>query len=259
MAANAWVRSPQSTPSTVTITGLSENTTYYIKSYGVNPFGWGYSSTTKKVKTALNCGDLLTDQNGNIYQTKKYGSLCWMQTNLKATTYDNDYVFSTSGTGTSIAIDNQNNMSYTTPYRYYPNNYSLNLASKGHLYNWAAITGNGVSNVPNSSSSSSNMGTSQGKKQGICPRGWHIPNNDEIQSLHNNFNWDFTSYTYPGGINEWGNADGVNLSLIVGSCSEVGSNSYYVYWINSNPENREKLYLNTKYATSVRCVQDITY
>ena len=270
-ASTKWVKVTSSSPSTyttTTITGLSSNTTYYIRSFASNAFGTTYSSGYKTVKTAVNCNssnstyNTLTDQSGYTYATTIIGNRCWMKTNLKAKKFDDKEVFG-SDDATSItqkSTGNSDNMSTTIPYRYNPNGNSSNVGNYGYLYNGPAASGNGVTNYP----SGSNMTTSQGKKQGVCPRGWHIPDSDEMSDinskLNNSSNWQaFTSsstnsYAFAGYVGatsgtafEWNNR------------AEIwGIPTQYLYLMKETSGHG----LATESAAtgkSVRCVQDITY
>ena len=105
---------------------------------------------------ANNCGNV-TDYDGNVYNAVRIGEQCWMKENLRTTHYAN---------GESIALGGMT--STTTPYRYYPNDNSGNVASYGYLYNWKAVMGN------SSSSNSNPSGV-----QGVCPNGWHVPSDAE--------------------------------------------------------------------------------
>ena len=128
----------------------------------------GYASADTLHLTIKNCDGepchnavTLTDIDGNTYNTLQIGEQCWMKENLKTTKYaDGTAIFQGSTT------------SYDTPYWYYPNNDSINKAVYGLLYNWKAVMGN-------SSSSSSNPSA----VQGICPTGWHVPNDAEWTQL----------------------------------------------------------------------------
>ena len=108
-----------------------------------------------------NCGTV-TDYDGNTYQTVKLGNQCWMRENLRTTHYAD---------GTEIAMGD-NKPSYTTPYRYCPNGDKNNVPTYGYIYNWAAVMGGGAS----SNSVPSNV-------QGICPNGWHVPSNAELNNM----------------------------------------------------------------------------
>ena len=105
------------------------------------------------------CGRATTvsDNNGNSYSIKVFGSQCWMTENLR-------YPVGTLKDSTIAP-------SSTTAYRYYPKGNSSNLSTYGYLYNWKAIT--------NSAST-----PTQGMK-GICPTGWHIPTDSDFSALRN--------------------------------------------------------------------------
>ena len=105
----------------------------------------------------------VTDIDNNTYNTVQIGNQCWMKENLRTTHYSN---------GTSIALGSS--PSTTTAYRYYPDNNSSNVSTYGYLYNWPAVMGN------SSSSSANPSGV-----QGICPTGWHVPDDAEWTQLTN--------------------------------------------------------------------------
>lgn len=147
---------------TSNMTGLSPNTTYYVKAYATNSRGTSYGAQ-RTFTTSSNCPSTVTDYDGNTYSTVQIGSQCWMKQNLRTTHYAN---------GTSIALGSST--STTTAYRYYPNNSSSNVSTYGYLYNWKAV-------MRNSSSSSANPSG----VQGICPNGWHVPSDAEWTQLTN--------------------------------------------------------------------------
>ena len=84
-----------------------------------------------------------------------------MKENLRAAHYSD---------GTAIAQGVTT--STTTPYRYRPDNNSMNVATYGYLYNWKAV-------MRNSASSNSNPSG----VQGVCPNGWHVPSDAEWDQL----------------------------------------------------------------------------
>ena len=105
----------------------------------------------------------LTDYDGNVYNTVKIGSQCWMKENLRTTHYAN-----------GGSIDLGSDTSSTIAYRYYPGENSNNVSVYGYLYNWSAV-------MHGSSSSSTNPSG----VQGICPNGWHVPSEAEWTQLIN--------------------------------------------------------------------------
>ena len=150
---------------TSSVTGLTPNTTYYVRAYATNSAGTAYGSEvsfTTSSAPSFTCGtSTLTDIDGNTYNTVQIGNQCWMKENLRTTKYAN---------GTSISQGN--NTSTTTAYWYYPNNNSSNMSTYGLLYNWKAVMGS------SSSSSANPSGV-----QGICPIGWHVPSDAEWTQL----------------------------------------------------------------------------
>ena len=154
------------------LTGLTANTTYYVRAYATNSAGTAYgnevSFTTTNGGTSQDgqpCPGAVTvtDIDNNTYNTVQIGNQCWMKENLRTTHYSN---------GTSIALGSST--STTTAYRYYPNNDQSNVSTYGYLYNWKAVMGGSSSSSVNPSG-----------VQGICPTGWHVPSDAEWTQLTN--------------------------------------------------------------------------
>jgi len=89
--------------------------------------------------------DSITDIDGNRYGTIKIGSQVWMKENLRVTH---------NPAGSSI-------LSY-----YYENNPAY-LQIYGRLYTWPVAMNDATNEMA----------------QGICPDGWHIPSNEEVNTL----------------------------------------------------------------------------
>lgn len=96
----------------------------------------------------------VTDIDGNFYNTVTIGTQVWMKENLKTTTFND-------GTPISEVTDFTEWLSLNTPgYCWYDNNENANKETYGALYNWTAVV--------------------SGK---LCPTGWHIPSDQEWQTL----------------------------------------------------------------------------
>jgi uncharacterized protein (TIGR02145 family) len=97
---------------------------------------------------------ILTDVDGNVYNTVKIGTQIWMAENLKTTKYSD---------GTTIPIVTANTLwsSLSTPYYcWYGLNEASYKASYGALYNWYTVN-----------------------KGNLCPTGWHVPSDTEWTTL----------------------------------------------------------------------------
>ncbi|MCD4735601.1 MAG: hypothetical protein K8R53_06125 [Bacteroidales bacterium] len=143
-------------PDTFYIPGLlNYNTEYYWKiitvdAYGDSAVGPVWSFTTMD----WSCGEPIGDIDGNIYKTIQIDTQCWMAEDLKTTTYKN-------GTPIPNVTDNNAWANLTTgAYVWFDNNIDWK-EYYGAIYNWYA----GID--PN----------------GICPEGWHMPDDNEWSSL----------------------------------------------------------------------------
>ncbi|MBO2524799.1 MAG: hypothetical protein CW341_03730 [Bacteroidetes bacterium] len=129
------------------------------------------------------------DAEGNVYNTLQIGKQCWMKENMRATCDKN---------GNSIASGTVSS-SFTTPYRYYPNNDKSNVNEFGYLYNWEAA-------------------------MKVCPSGWHLPSYPEWMEL----------VDYLGSQNQYVCGKGkenINKALAStkgwGSCTEECATGYF--------------------------------
>jgi len=120
------------------------------------------SDTTINIPLMLMAEYLLTDIDGNEYQTVKIGDQWWMAENLRTTRYRNGDEIPTGLSDTewkSTTFD---------AYAIYPhekvddiNSDAEMVEAYGKLYNWYAVEDD----------------------RGLCPTGWHVPSDDEWKKL----------------------------------------------------------------------------
>jgi uncharacterized protein (TIGR02145 family) len=127
-------------------------TKYYIRVYGKNEIGLGFSNEVS-FETPPNVFGSLTDIDGNIYRTIKIGAQNWMAENLKTTRYAN-----------GTPINNGDMVEDITTGKYYFHNIE-ELKPYGLFYTWQAA-----------SNTDSLHKTYPDGLQGVCPIGWHLPN-----------------------------------------------------------------------------------
>lgn len=133
------------------ISGLTANTTYYVRAYATNSNGTAYGSAISFTTQGGSANTFTDPRDGKVYQTVTIGNQEWMAENLA-------YLPSVVGAGTG---------SLTTPY-YYVYGYNgtdvnaakatSNYATYGVLYNWTAAVN-------------------------ACPAGWHLSSDAEWTEL----------------------------------------------------------------------------
>lgn len=140
-----------------TPSGLTENTTYYWYVEANDPDGLSSTSqvwefTTESGGSSPCAGISSIEYEGQTYNTIEIGEQCWLRENLNVGT----------------RIDGSEEMSdNNTIEKYCYNNVSDNCDIYGGLYQWDEIM----------------QYTTQVGTQGICPDGWHIPDNEEFLTL----------------------------------------------------------------------------
>ena len=154
---------------TSNISGLTPNSTYYVRAYATNNTGTAYGEEI--FFTTLergNSGNKLSDVDGNTYNTVVIGTQIWMAENLKTTKYSD-------GTSIPLITDSLTWLNDKLgAYTWYHNDVTYKDVY-GALYNWYAVN------------------TAK-----LCPNGWHVPTDDEWISLENylianGYNYDGTS------------------------------------------------------------------
>jgi len=141
---------------TSAISGLTANTTYYVRAYATNSAGTGYGSAKSFTTLEGNLGityGTMTDIDGNTYKTVTIGTQTWMAENLKVTKYND-------GTSIPNVTDGAAWSKLTTGAYCNYNNDPSKVATYGRLYNWHAVN--------------------TGK---LCPTGWHVATDAEWTTL----------------------------------------------------------------------------
>jgi uncharacterized protein (TIGR02145 family) len=118
------------------------------------------------------CGETFVDaRNNKSYSTVEIGTQCWMAQNLNI----GEMINSTTGGTNSDGEQTDNSI---IEKHCYDNNES-NCETFGGLYQWAEMVHylNGASNI------ASWDPVPVGYVQGICPEGWHLPNDAEWDAL----------------------------------------------------------------------------
>jgi uncharacterized protein (TIGR02145 family) len=230
------------------ITGLSSETTYYVRAYATNSFGTSYGEEV----IFITASDVTTvsDVDGNTYNTVQIGTQTWMQENLKTTKFN-------TGEDIPNVSDSATWEGLSTPaYCWYQNDEASHKDAYGALYNYFTIeyTAN------------------------ICPDGWHVPSFSEYDELIN-YLGGYLEAAYrmkETGTTHWILEDADNSSgFTARGAGEfwpgqgfIGLTEYTEYWTTDSNEsdgiflyltyhNQLALYPGGKTAgVSVRCIKD---
>jgi len=243
------------------ITGLTVNTTYYVRAYATNIAGTAYGDNVS-FRTISNSSilflpglwyELITDIDGNMYKAITIGTQTWMAENLKTTKYND-------GTAIPNVTDGKTWYNLTTPaYCWYDNNGTIFKNNYGALYNWYAVN--------------------TGK---LCLTGWHVPTDSEwiklaaylggesvaggklkeIGSTHwaspNSGATNETGFSALPGGSRGGSGINYNIGYYCYWWSSTESSSTIAsYWILGYKELYVTRFMSNKFnGNSVRCVKD---
>lgn len=238
-----------------TVNGLASNTPYYARAYAISPTGTYYGDTKQFLTSASNpqgCPGLETftdPRDGQVYPTVQIGTQCWMKKNLNI--------------GTMINTHQAQDPSAIEKYCY--GNIAGNCDTYGGLYQWSTIM----------------QGSVTPAIQGICPPGWHIPDDVDWSRLVTFIGgYPFSEKLKEAGQDHWDppntNADNSTgfSALGAGYVHTIDSNSYdmkrYTYFWSStvNQNSAEVYYMQfdngdiTRYGFmwnwgfSLRCIKD---
>jgi len=129
-----------------------------------------YVDVVKQMVLQMQAEDGVMDVDANHYDAVVIGTQIWMAQNLKVTHYPNGDPISNVTDNTdwaNLADDNTNEA-----YCYFNNNSGNEADTYGALYTYAAAIAD-------------NWTKDKVENQGICPDGWHLPNNAEWDELSN--------------------------------------------------------------------------
>jgi uncharacterized protein (TIGR02145 family) len=130
---------------TSNLSGLTANTTYYVRAYATNSNGTTYGNEVIFASVTT-----FTDIDGNIYNAIQIGNQTWMKENLKTTKYSNGNTIPNISDNTAWSAQT------TGAYCWY-NNSITNKNPYGALYNFYTVADN----------------------RNLCPAGWHVPTDEE--------------------------------------------------------------------------------
>jgi len=130
---------------------LNLNTTYYIRAYATNSVGTAYGN---EVSFNTSSGIIVTDIDGNDYQTVIICDQTWIMSNLNVSRYKD-------GTEIPQVTDPTEWKNMTTGAWCYYENDTENGKVYGKLYNWYAVH----------------------DSKGLAPEGYHIPSLNEWETL----------------------------------------------------------------------------
>jgi uncharacterized protein (TIGR02145 family) len=159
---------------TSNLTGLTANTTYYVRAYATNCSGTAYGSevsfTTTTASQGVACPGVptITDIDGNTYNTVQIGEQCWTKENLRVTKYSDGTNIPLDSSGGTIGNSGQT-WGRTTGARTIYEHSQSNLTMYGYLYNWYAAKGIAT--------------TGSTSYKNLCPTGWHVNTNGEWTTL----------------------------------------------------------------------------
>lgn len=187
---------------TSALTGLTANTTYYVRAYAINSAGTAYGNQLSFTAASGGSGIVSNPGPGVTYNGYNYPTVIlgngqeWMAHNLRTTQYND-------GTAIPLVTDSLQWAANSTSLPmmcWYNNDQATYTANNfGALYNWYAV--NPLTN---------------GNKN-VCPAGWHLPTNTEWAA--------FINYLDP-------NTGGSNLNTAGGKMKSNGTQ----YWQSPNTD-----------------------
>ena len=136
----------------ISLTGLTENTTYYVRAYAANGAGTIYGNEVSFTTFGSNS---IQDIEGSYYNTITIGTQVWMKENLRTTKYSD-------GAAINKVTDPETWFTNLVTGSYGENFYnSTDVLTYGRIYNSYAVV----------------------DSRNICPVGWHVPSDSEWTTL----------------------------------------------------------------------------
>jgi len=250
---------------TSNLTGLTANTSYYVRAYATNSAGTAYGNELSFTTSGSGSGGIVTNPGAGVtFDGYTYSSIVlgngqeWMAENLRTTTYAN-------GDPIPNVTDNTQWTNLTTGAWSHYNNDSQYENPYGKLYNFHTVA----------------------DSRNVCPSGWHVPQDSEWLTLVNyldpNETGDYVTNIAGGkmkstGFQYWSspNTDASNesgfsghpggcrnpnfLLLGVWGCwwdsSNIGTNASWFRYVDANSGVILKDLLPREYGVSIRCLKD---
>ena len=235
---------------TSTISGLSANTQYYVRSYATNSSGSAYGNQI--VFTTTNTSSSACEDSASAYPTVTIGGQIWMQKNLNACKYRNGddipqvtdpAVWADLNTGAWCYYENStaNGTVYGKLYNAYAVNDPRGLAPAGYHIpsdgEWTTLT-----------TFLGGVVVAGGKMKATT--GWESPNTDATNSSG------FTGL--PGGVRSSGSGVFYNIGSFGKwwSSTKFGGEHTFFRFLNYGFGSVDEGYYNNRDGYSVRCIKD---
>jgi uncharacterized protein (TIGR02145 family) len=135
------------------VSGFLPETQYYVKAFALNGNGQSLGNQVDFTTTGT-----VKDYDNNTYETVKIGDQIWMASNLKTTSYSNGDPIETTSPATADITGES-----TPKYQWAYEGDDITARTYGRLYTGHAVT----------------------DSRGICPTGWHVPDDTEWTTLTN--------------------------------------------------------------------------
>jgi uncharacterized protein (TIGR02145 family) len=228
------------------VSGLQSNTTYYIRAFATNSVGTQYGN-----ELSFKTLSPISDADGNSYNVTQIGTQIWMAENLKTTKFND-------GSSIPNVVNDGDWSTLITPgFAWYNHDASTYKSPYGALYNW--YTAN-----------SSNL----------CPQGWHVPSDNEFQTLNSYLAENIANKLKETGTLHWvspnsgatnesgfsglpggwrfngGGFSGLNNYGRYWSSTEFSSTQSYVRLLDYGNQDFYRINDNKVTGFSIRCIKD---